>query len=72
MVPEACDDPCESVTFDPRRKRERLLTDAGFTCLGQVLDTISGNRSQVSAGAIAAIRLFMLSGSRKTEIMALP
>ena len=50
MVPEDCDDPCESVPLTPKRKRERFLTDAEFTRLGLVLDEVSGNGSQVSAG----------------------
>ena len=49
MVPEDCDDPCESVPLNPKRKRERFLTDAEFTRLGQVLDEVSGNGSQVPA-----------------------
>ena len=58
--------------MNPKRKRERFLTDAEFTRLGQVLDEVSGNGSQVSAGAITTIRLLMLTGCRKTEIMSLP
>ena len=33
MVPEDCDDPCESIPLNPKRKRERFLTDAEFTRL---------------------------------------
>jgi len=51
MVPEDHDEPCHSIPMKPRRKRERLLTDADLTRLGQVLDDVSGNGSQVSAGA---------------------
>ena len=36
-----------------------------------MLDEVSGNGSQVSAGAIATIRLLMLTGCRKSEIMTL-
>ena len=71
MVPEDCDDPCESIPLNPERKRERFLTDAEFTRLGQVLDEVSGNGSQVSPGAVTTIRLLMLTGCRKTEIMTL-
>ena len=56
----------------PKHKRERFLTDAEFTRLGQVLDEVSGNGSQVSAGAITTIRLLMLTRCRKSEIMTLP
>ena len=72
MVPEDHDDPCQSIPMNPKRKRERILTDAEFTRLGQVLDEVSGNGSQVSAGAVTTIRLLMLTGCRKTEIMTLP
>ena len=34
MVPEDWDDPCESIPLNPKRKRERFLTDAEFTKLG--------------------------------------
>ena len=72
MVPEDWDDPCEAIPLNPKRKRERFLTDAEFTKLGQVLDEVSCNGSQVSAGAITTIRLLMLTGCRKSEIMTLP
>ena len=52
MVPEDHDDPCQSILMNPKRKRERFLTDAEFTRLGQVLDDVSGNGSQISAGAV--------------------
>ncbi len=72
MTPEDCDNPCQAIPANPERKRERFLTDAEFTRLGQVLDEVSGNGSQISAGAVTTIRLLMLTGCRKTEIMTLP
>ena len=72
MVPEACDDPCKSISLNPARKRERFLTAAEFTRLGQVLDELPANRSQVSAGETTTIYLLILTGSRKNKIMALP
>ena len=71
MVPEDHDDPCRSIPMNPKRKRERFLTDAEFTRLGQVLDEVSGKASQVSDGAVTTLRLLMLTGCRKTEIMTL-
>ena len=47
LVPEDHEDPCQSIPMNPKRKRERFLTDAEFTRLGQVLDEVSGNDSQV-------------------------
>ena len=71
MVPEDCDNPCQAIPANPERKRERFLTDAEFTRLGQVLDEVSGKRSRVSAGAITTIRLLMLTGCRRNEILTL-
>ena len=71
MVPEDYDDPCRSIPMNPKRKRERFLIDAEFTRLGQVLDEVLGNGSQVSAGAITTIRLLMLTGCRRNEILFL-
>ena len=31
---QGCEDPCEALPLNRRRKRERFLTDAGFTRLG--------------------------------------
>ena len=56
MVPEDCDDPCRSIPMNPKRKRERFLTDAEFTRLGRVLDEVSGKGSRISAGAVATVR----------------
>ena len=57
--------------MNPKRRRERFLTDAEFTRLGQVLEEVSGNGSRVSAGAVATIRLLMLTGCRRNEILTL-
>ena len=70
LTPEDCD-PCRSIPMNPKRRRERFLTDAEFTRLGQVLKEVSGNGSRVSAGAVATIRLLMLTGCRRNEILTL-
>ncbi len=70
MAPEDCD-PCRSIPMNPKRRRERFLTDAEFTRLGRVLDKASGKASRVSAGAVATIRLLMLTGCRRNEILNL-
>ena len=57
--------------MNPKRSRERFLTDAEFTRLGRVLDEVSGKGSRVSAGAVATIRLLMLTGCRRNEILTL-
>ena len=69
MVPEGCN-PCRSVVKYPERKRERFLTDEEFIRLGKVLDE-TGERGGVSRSAVAALRLLMLTGCRKSEILTL-
>ena len=67
MALEDCDDPCQSIPMNPKRKRERFLNDAELTRLGQVLTEVSGNGSRISAGAITTIRLLMLTGCRRKD-----
>ena len=69
MVPEGCN-PCRLIEKYPERRRERFLTDAEFDRLGRVLDEAvdSGSASPI---AVAAIRLLMLTGCRKNEILTL-
>ena len=62
--------PCRSVEKYPERSRERFLTDAEFTRLGQVLDRAVADGG-TSPNAVAAIRLLMLTGCRKSEILTL-
>ena len=69
LVPEGCN-PCRSVEKFPERRRERFLTDAEFARLGRVLgESIDGERG--SPAAVATIRLLMLTGCRKSEILTL-
>ena len=69
LVSEGCN-PCRSVAKYPQRKRERFLTDEEFTRLGQILDEVE-TEGGASPGAVAAIRLLMLTGCRKSEILTL-
>ena len=69
LVPEGCN-PCRSVVKYPQRRRERFLTDEEFTRLGRVLDEVE-TRGGASPAAVAAIRLLMLTGCRKSEILTL-
>ena len=69
MVPEGCN-PCRSVARYPERKRERFLTDAEFTRLGRVLEE-AVTQGSASPTTVAAIRLLMLTGCRKNEILTL-
>ncbi len=62
---------CQSIPVNPKHIRERFLTDAEFTRLGQVLDEVSGKGSQMSVGAVATIRLLMLTGCRRKKVLTL-
>ena len=69
LVPEGFN-PCRSVEKYPERSRERFLTDAEFTRLGRVLDE-AVESGAVPLTAVTAIRLLMLTGCRKNEILTL-
>jgi len=62
--------PCTGVMKYPEMKRERFLTDAEFERLGDVLREAE-ERGGASAPSIAAIRLLLLTGCRKSEILSL-
>ena len=68
-VPEASN-PCRLVAKNRERKRERFLTDEEFRRLGRVLDEAETCKG-VSVHAVAAIRLLLLTGCRKGEILNL-
>ena len=62
--------PCRAIEKYPERSRERFLTDAEFTRLGRVLDETVESRG-VPLTAVTALRLLMLTGCRKNEILTL-
>ena len=67
LVPDGVN-PCRFVHKYQERKRERFLTEEEFRRLGRVLSE-AGNGTGVSARAAAAIRLLMLTGCRRNEIL---
>ena len=69
VVPEGAN-PCRSIIKYPQRKRERFLTDPEFDRLGRVLEEAE-TKGGASVSAIAALRLLMLTGCRKNEILTL-
>ena len=69
MVPDDTN-PCTGVLKYKRPPRDRFLTDAEFTRLGGVLNELE-EAGEVSSHAAAAIRLLMLTGCRRNEIVAL-
>ena len=62
--------PCRFVVKYKERKRERFLTEAEFDRLGRVLSDAKTDGG-ASAPAVAAIRLLMLTGCRRNEILTL-
>ena len=62
--------PCLHVRRYREETRERFLTQDEFARLGSVLDEIESEGSE-SRSALAAIRLLMLTGCRRSEIQTL-
>ncbi len=62
--------PCRGVMKYPERRRERFLTDTEFERLGHVLKEAE-DVGWMSSASVAAIRLLMLTGCRKNEILRL-
>ena len=69
LLPEGTN-PCRGVVKYPLRRRERFLTEAEFERLGLALDALEAEGG-ASACAVAAIRLLMLTGCRKSEVLGL-
>ena len=62
--------PCRFVQKYKERSCERFLSEEEFGRLGRVLDELAAE-GKVSANAVAAIRLLMLTGCRRGEIVTL-
>ena len=69
QIPEGSN-PCRLVVKYRERRRERFLTDEEFRRLGRVLDEAESCKG-VSVHAVAAMRLLLLTGCRKGEILNL-
>ncbi len=69
LVPEASN-PCGLVVKNRERRRERFLSEEEFRRLGRLL-TEAETRKGVSVHAVAAIRLLLLTGCRRNEILTL-
>ena len=67
LAPEGTN-PCRGVAQYPRRRRERFLTEAEFERLGCALDEAEAEGAVYAA---AAVRLLMLTGCRKSEVLSL-
>jgi len=62
--------PCKGVPRFPEPRRERFLTDAEFARLGKALREIEESKPNRWA-AVAAVRLMILTGARRSEILTL-
>ena len=62
--------PCRHVRKYKERKRERFLSDEEFRRLGEIVNEMEAKRT-VTVYEAAAIRLLMLTGCRKNEIVKL-
>ena len=69
LVPERAN-PCRQVQRYREGRRERFLTDVEFRRLGRVLDEMEA-AGEAPVHALAAIRLLMLTGCRRNEVMNL-
>ena len=69
LLPEP-GNPCRLVVRNRERPRERFLSEAEFRRLGRTLAEAETGRG-VSVHAVAAIRLLLLTGCRKNEILTL-
>ena len=69
LAPEG-GNPCRFVVKYRERKRERFLTEGEFRRLGRLLSEAAAEGG-MSARAAAAIRLLMLTGCRRNEILTL-
>ena len=69
LIPEGSN-PCRQIAMNRQGRRERFLTDEEFRRLGRVLDEVeqSGGGNMYAA---MAIRLLLLTGCRKSEILNL-
>ena len=62
--------PCRHIERFRERRRERFLTGAELTRLGEVLSQAERDETE-SPSAILALRLLLLTGARKSEILRL-
>ncbi len=69
LIPEGSN-PCRQIAMNRQRRHERFLTDREFRRLGRVLDEEEENGGSHMYAAMA-IRLLLLTGCRKSEILNL-
>ena len=70
LVPEGSNNPCRYAVMYKEAPRERFLTGEEFRRLGRVLSEAEAE-GVIPAQAAAALRLLMLTGCRRNEILTL-
>ena len=63
--------PCRSIEKFRERPHERFLSEDELRRLGRVLEAAAGGGGGASPAAVAAIRLLVLTGCRRSEILGL-
>ena len=63
--------PCRSIEKFRERPHERFLSEGELRRLGRVLEAAAGGGGGASPAAVAAIRLLVLTGCRRSEILGL-
>ena len=71
LRPSDAGNPCRSIEKFGERRHERFLSDEEFRRLGGVLEAAAGGAGGASPAAVAAIRLLVLTGCRRSEILGL-
>ena len=69
LIPEGSN-PCRQIAMNRQRRHERFLTDEEFRRLGRVLDEAERSGDGIMYAAMA-VRLLLLTGCRKSEILNL-
>ena len=71
LRPRGAGNPCRSIEKFRERPHERFLSEDELRRLGRVLEAAAGGGGGASPAAVAAIRLLVLTGCRRSEILGL-
>ena len=71
LRPAGSANPCRTVERFRERNHERFLSEEEFRRLGRVLEEAAGGGGGASPAAVAAIRLLVLTGCRRSEVLGL-
>ena len=71
LRPRGAGNPCRSIEKFRERPHNRFLSEEELRRLGRVLEAAAGGGGGASPAAVAAIRLLVLTGCRRSEILGL-